>query len=57
MFNPEVLVNIVPDPDLVLKLGPEDLGVILLRIARSASQNGLFHPNGCVHGSGLNGSV
>lgn len=54
MFNPEVLVDIVPDPELVLRMGPEDLGIILLRIARSAYQNEAFHPS-CVNGAGRNG--
>lgn len=54
MFTPEVLVDIVPDPELVLKMGPEDLGFILLRIARSTQENGMFHP-ACVNGAGRNG--
>jgi len=54
-FNPEVLVDIVPDPDLVVTMAPEDLGLILLRIAKSCQQSdGLFHES-IANGHGRNG--
>jgi len=41
---PETLCSIIPDPDVVLRLAPEDLAPILLRLARQYLQRDMFTP-------------
>jgi len=43
---PETLYSIIPDPDVVLRLAPEDLAPILLRLARQYLQRDMFTPWG-----------
>lgn len=38
------LVEFIPDVDVLLKLAPEELGKVLLRLAIENEQNGMFHP-------------
>lgn len=54
-FRPENLADVVPDPDLVIKMGPADLGVILLRLATTQTQNGTFYAPGIASGAGVHG--
>ena len=38
------IVDLVPDVDTLLALAPEELGRVLLRVAKENLQNGLFYP-------------
>ncbi len=38
------LISLVPDVDVLLALAPEELAPILLKVAASQLQNGMFHP-------------
>jgi len=52
------LIAEVPDVDILLALAPEELGAILLRLARQALQNGIFHGDAVTDERGLpSGSV
>lgn len=49
----DTLIDIFPDPELLLSLSPEDLAPVILRLARDALQNGKVHPQAIfqqVHG-------
>ena len=49
-----LLVNAIPDPDVVLALEPEELGAKLLFLVRKGGlQNGIFHP-GNLANEGMN---
>jgi uncharacterized protein (TIGR02391 family) len=39
------LDRLIPDPDILLALAPEELAPILLKLAKANLQNGIFHPN------------
>lgn len=41
----ETLATVVPDVEVLLRLEPEELGRILLRLARKNAERGMFHPN------------
>jgi uncharacterized protein (TIGR02391 family) len=41
----ETLQTVVPDVDVLLAMQPEELAPILLRLARSHSQRGMFYPD------------
>jgi uncharacterized protein (TIGR02391 family) len=40
------IVDFIPDLDTLLALAPEELGRVLLRVAKENVQNGLFYPGG-----------
>lgn len=40
------IVEFIPDPDVLLALAPEELGRVLLHVAKENLQNGLFYPGG-----------
>ena len=40
---PEHLTDIFPDPDVLLQLSPEDLGPVVLTLAKHVMQNGIVH--------------
>lgn len=38
------LIDYVPDVDVLVRLAPEELGRVLLRLIKDNSQNGMYHP-------------
>ena len=57
MPDPSLIAE-VPDVDALLALAPEELGQVLLRLARRSLQNGMFHPDAIADERGLpSGSV
>ncbi len=53
----DTLQSLFPDVDVLLRVAPEDLALVLLRLARQFRQdNGLFWPDG-VAGFGLPGAI
>ena len=42
------LIQLVPDVEVLLALAPEELGKVLLNVARTTRQNRLFHPGSIV---------
>jgi uncharacterized protein (TIGR02391 family) len=47
------LIAEVPDVEVLLALAPEELGRVLLRLARQSLQNGMFHPDAVADEKGL----
>jgi uncharacterized protein (TIGR02391 family) len=42
------LQQLIPDPEVLLALAPEELAPYLLNVARSQMQNGIFHPDNLI---------
>lgn len=42
------LQQLIPDPEVLLALAPEELAPYLLSVARSQLQNGIFHPDNLI---------
>ena len=41
----KTIAELIPDPEVLLALAPEELAFYLLKMARANIQNGIFHPN------------